>query len=109
MVATPLKRPLLTVFAGLIVAFVSIFLIFKISRPTAILATVLFLLFLTGCLMMYSLEANSSLIHRCLQIDKNKAFLYMALSSLFLPLYPFLAFPMMLASGILLMMGRCQP
>lgn len=109
MVQPPMKRPLLTVIAGLIVCSLAVYALFTIYKPLGIVGLVILLLLLIFSMLMYSFEANSALISRCLQIDKDRAFMFMAISTIVVPLYPVVALPLMMSSGILLMMGRCGP
>ena len=105
----PMKRPILTVMIGLLVCSLAVYALHTMSPKLGMLAMFLLILFLIVAMMYFSFESNASLVQRCLQIDKSRAFTMMAVSTIFVPAYPFVAMPLMLSSGVLLMMGRCMP
>ena len=62
----------------------------------------------TFCVLWSQIHTRAALVERCLGISKRHMQVQLALATVLLPLYPFLALPFIVLSSLMATMGYCS-
>lgn len=99
------------IFYGIVIALFILLSILGAISP--ILAGILLLgviLYTVYGAIKFRLEADSSIIHKCLELSQSRktTMIQLLLSMLIFPLYPILGLPLVMLSSIMMAQGKCN-